>query len=105
MRKLAKFGALLVVLGLAALGTGVFAQDPPVNSHDKHFVTDAAEGGLAEVELGQLAQSKAHSDKVKDFAQKAVDDHSKTNQELKECVLRLTLNKREEVKPRKVEIK
>jgi putative membrane protein len=92
MRKLAKFSTMLVVLGLAAFGTGVFAQDPPVNSYDKHFVSEAAEGGLAEVELGQLAQSKAASDKVKDFAQKMVDDHSKANQELKECAEKVGIN-------------
>src|SRR5579883_1087065 len=34
---------------------------------DKEFVKKAAEGGLAEVELGQLAAQKASSDDVKKF--------------------------------------
>jgi putative membrane protein len=50
---------------------------------DQHFVTKAAQGGLAEVELGQLAASKGSNDAVKQFGQKMVDDHGKANDELK----------------------
>ncbi len=50
---------------------------------DKTFVTKAAEGGLAEVQLGQLAQQKAQDPKVKEFGQRMVDDHTKANDQLK----------------------
>jgi len=50
---------------------------------DDSFVTKAAQGGLAEVELGQLAVQKATNPKVKEFGQKMVDDHTKANDELK----------------------
>jgi putative membrane protein len=50
---------------------------------DQSFVTDAAKGGMAEVELGKLATEKASSDQVKQFGQRMVDDHSKANEELK----------------------
>jgi len=50
---------------------------------DKQFVTKAAQGGMAEVELGQLAASKGSNDAVKQFGQKMVDDHGKANEELK----------------------
>jgi putative membrane protein len=53
-------------------------------SADKKFMRDAAQGGMAEVELGKLATEKASSDDVKRFGQRMVDDHSKANDELKQ---------------------
>ena len=51
---------------------------------DRTFATKAAQGGLAEVELGKLAMEKASSPDVKQFAQRMIDDHSKANDQLKE---------------------
>ena len=51
---------------------------------DEHFLKKAAQGGMAEVELGQLAVQKASSDQVKQFGQRMVDDHTKANDELKQ---------------------
>ena len=53
-------------------------------SGDQGFVMKAAQGGLAEVELGNLAKQKASSDDVKQFGQRMADDHSKANDELKQ---------------------
>jgi putative membrane protein len=50
---------------------------------DSKFVKDASEGGLAEVELGKLAQQKGHSQSVKDFGNRMVADHGKANDELR----------------------
>jgi putative membrane protein len=44
---------------------------------------EAAMGGMAEVEVGQLASDKAQSDSVKQFAKRMVTDHGKMNDELK----------------------
>jgi len=49
---------------------------------DKMFLRKAAEGGIAEVKLGQLAVQKGSSDDVKAFGQKMVDDHTKLNLEI-----------------------
>jgi putative membrane protein len=49
---------------------------------DKMFLRKAAAGGVAEVQLGQLAAQKGGSDDVKAFGQKMVDDHTKLNNDL-----------------------
>ncbi|MBV9087493.1 MAG: DUF4142 domain-containing protein [Acidobacteria bacterium] len=54
-----------------------------LSAADQNFVKKAAEGGMAEVELGTLAKDKASSSDVKQFAQRMVDDHTKANDQLK----------------------
>jgi putative membrane protein len=49
---------------------------------DKIFLRKAAQGGMAEVRLGQLAAQKASGDDVRAFGQKMVDDHTKLNNEM-----------------------
>jgi putative membrane protein len=58
---------------------------PPVRSavSDAQFAKKAAQGGLAEVKMGQLAQNKGTSDSVKKFGQRMVEDHTKAGDELK----------------------
>src|SRR5205823_909236 len=60
------------------------ANSGQLTGSDREFVRKAAEGGLAEVELGQLATQKASSPDVKQFGQRMVNDHTKANDELKE---------------------
>ena len=55
-----------------------------LSAADKKFVREAAEGGMAEVELGKLAADKATNQDVKQFGQRMVDDHSKANDQLKQ---------------------
>ena len=50
---------------------------------DRKFIETAAKDGMAEVELGQIAQQKAQDPKVKEFAGRMVTDHGKANDELK----------------------
>lgn len=61
-------------------GTGDWAISAP----DAKFAVDAANGGMAEVVLGKLAQSNAGSDEVRKFGTMMINDHSKANIELKE---------------------
>ena len=50
---------------------------------DDNFMTKAAQGGMAEVELGRLAASKAQNAEVKKYAQMMIEDHTNANTELK----------------------
>ena len=54
-----------------------------MSSGDSAFAMKAAQGGLAEVQLGKLAADKASNPDVKAFGQQMVDDHSKANDQLK----------------------
>ena len=53
-----------------------------VTSDDAKFATTAAEAGMAEVELGKLAQKNSTSEKIKNFGAMMVTDHGKVNNEL-----------------------
>jgi putative membrane protein len=54
-----------------------------LSKQDREFLKDAAIGGMAEVELGKLAQQNAQDDKVKQFGARMVQDHGQANDELK----------------------
>ena len=84
MRRIASY----VMCGLASafLVVGIQAQDAnnaTVASADKTFVTKAAQGGMAEVQLGKLAAEKASRPDVKQFGNMMVEDHTKANDQLK----------------------
>lgn len=52
-------------------------------SPDQQFVTAAAEGGMLEVKLGELAAKSGIAQEVKTFGKTMVTDHTKVNEELK----------------------
>ena len=55
-----------------------------LSAADRKFVREAAQGGMAEVELGKLATERASSEEVKKFGQRMVDDHTRAGDQLKE---------------------
>ena len=67
----------LVALAMVVAAAGVHA------AADVAFYEQATEGGLAEIEAGKLAQQKATSPAIRNFAATMVTAHSKTNDELK----------------------
>jgi len=70
-------GYLSVLLVVPVLAWG--ADAAPDSSFYKHL----AEGGIAEVDAGNLAVQKATDPKVKDFASMMVKDHTAANDKLK----------------------
>ena len=65
---------LMLIIASAA----AFAAAP-----DASFYKTLAQGGIAEVEAGKLAQQKGDDPKVKDFGAMMVKDHSAANEQLK----------------------
>jgi putative membrane protein len=87
-------GSVTVVLCAIGSWAVLAHQDTPMKSStstvsrpsmgDIHFAKEAAQGGMAEVKLGQLAQDKGLSYSVKNFGKRMVDDHSKAGDKLKD---------------------
>jgi len=74
----------LLVFGAAAQHPSSTNQaNRTISTSDNSFITKAAQGGMAEVELGRLAVERAESPQVKSFGQRMVTDHTKVNDELK----------------------
>jgi len=71
-----------VAAGLFGL-SAVAASAAPSRA-DQDFVHKAASGGMAEVEEAQLAQQKATSPQIKDFASRMITDHTQANAELQQ---------------------
>lgn len=66
-----------------AVADSAGATEATAAEEDSKFAVDAADGGMAEVALGELAQSKGTDPKVKEFGKMMVADHTKANDELK----------------------
>jgi len=88
--RLGSFGIVVVAaLLLGSLGqvraqTATTVNAGTLTSGDRKFVDAAAQGGMAEVEMGQMAQQRGAHAQVKTFGQRMVQDHSKANDELKQ---------------------
>jgi len=62
------------------------SQDPrKLAISDADFAKKAAQGGLAEVKLGHLAEQNGANDAVRQFGQRMVQDHIKANDQLKQA--------------------
>jgi putative membrane protein len=59
------------------------ADGPKVGQADHQFMTKAAMGSMMEVQLAEVAQEKAASAEVKEYAAKLKQDHQKANEQLK----------------------
>ena len=56
--------------------------NPTLSTTDATFMTTAARGGMAEVQMGQLAERNGRSAAVKRFGQQMVSHHGQSNREM-----------------------
>jgi putative membrane protein len=70
----------LVFAAIIAASLAPAAAMAAASKADKTFITDAIQGNLAEIQMGQLAQQKGQNDAVKSFGQMLVSDHQANNQ-------------------------
>lgn len=56
--------------------------NPTLSTTDATFLTTGARGGMAEVQLGQLAGRNAGSAAIRRFGQHMVEDHGRANAEM-----------------------
>jgi putative membrane protein len=73
-----KHALALLVLASSMSGWAAAADSP-----DASFYKNAAEGGIAEVEAGKLAQQKSANPQVKSFGAMMEKDHTAANDKLK----------------------
>jgi putative membrane protein len=76
-------------LGMALMAAGLLVAVPcakaetTVSMADTNFILAAAQGGMTEVKLGELAAANGMRDDVKEFGQMMVKDHTAINVDLK----------------------
>jgi putative membrane protein len=81
------FKSTSVTLGMALLTVGLLVPcakaETTVSMADTNFILAAAQGGMTEVKLGELAATNGMRDDVKAFGQMMVKDHTAINDDLK----------------------
>jgi putative membrane protein len=82
---LLSIGTALAVAALTIIATSALADDTAGKrgaTAERTFLQSASNGGLAEVELGKLAEQRASNADVKSFGARMVKDHMAANKEL-----------------------
>jgi putative membrane protein len=88
---LAVFAMLMISAQVRAdVKSKVEEMQSPADS--KQFAMKAAEGGMLEVKLAQLAQQKSQSQEVKQLAQQLEQDHNMANQQLMQVAKQKNIN-------------
>jgi len=81
----------VLAVGMAGSAIALLAAGP-MSQSDRTFVIAAAEGGIAEVEMGKLALVQGSNQAVRDFGQRMVDDHTKAGDQLKSLAADSSIN-------------
>lgn len=92
-----KLANLLTIVVALALSSPVYSADNKgagrgkdqrgqLTARDYKFVTEATQGALMEIHLGDTARKNGLSQVVKDFGERMFTDHSRANEQLKAVV-------------------
>ncbi len=84
MRYISTLSLSLAAAGLLRAGQNSASQNSQMSSADQRFMNKAAQDGMAEVQLAQLAEQKASNQSIKNFAKQLEKDHTAANDELKQ---------------------
>ena len=78
----AKADAAVTASSSGAMASGTMSNGK-VSHMTKKFIEDASAGNMFEIETSKVAVAKSTNQKVKDFAQKMIDDHTKAGDDMK----------------------
>ena len=90
MNRYARWGFALALMPLAACASNpppappAPVGPPPLAAADASFIQTAAQGGMAEVQMAQLAEQNSKSKSVKAYADQMIKDHTPANDQLKQ---------------------
>jgi len=84
-----KSSIALLAAGLFGLAAG--PSSAALSSTDREFVQHAASGGMAEIQAAQLAQQRAGSPQVRQFAGRMITDHTQAGDELQQIADQLSI--------------
>jgi putative membrane protein len=85
LKLISKSASTMLVMALFAVELLVprANAETTISMADTNFILAAAQGGMTEVELGELAATNGMRDDVKNFGQMMVKDHTAINDDLK----------------------
>jgi putative membrane protein len=79
-------------IAVGAVTVSALSASAALSSADREFATKAASGGLAEIQAAQLAEQRATSPQIKQFAQRMTTDHTAANTELQQIAKQANIN-------------
>ena len=71
-----------IIVNALLLSCSAMASD--INKKDTEYLQKTAQGTMAEVKMGEMAQKQAADERVKQFGKRMVDDHGKDLQNLRQ---------------------